>query len=64
MPKKNYVEIKGVTSEAEPPEYRPYGKDGVDHIANAHQLQDGTWEYDVYRFSSKADYSIFRAING
>ena len=62
MPKKNYDEIKGLFSETEPPEFRAYGLNGVDLIVNAQQTEGG-WTYDVLRFHSKAEFSIYKQLN-
>ncbi len=64
MSKKNYELIEGLVSETEPKEYRLYGKNGVDHFTNVVQLEDGTWRYDILRFERKADYVLYRQING
>ena len=63
MPKKIYVEIRGLTSTEEPKEFRLYGKNGVDYITNVQKI-DGGWRYDVLRFANKAEYVMFRQING
>ena len=63
MPKKNYDEIKDVFSETEPNEFRLYGKNGVDYFTNVQKV-DGGWKYDILRFASKAEYALFRQVNG
>lgn len=63
MPKKNYDKIRDVFSENEPPEFRLYGKNGVDYPVNVQKV-DGGWKYDILRFANKAEYALFRQING
>ena len=63
MPKKNYILIEGITSSEEPKEYRLYGLNGVDYATNVRKTEEG-YVYDIMRFESKAEFALFRQING